>query len=75
MADMNFKATVQVGKGEGLQMTCKARDFELLLDEPPELGGSDTGMTPVEALLSALGAVKGSLQNLLQKNSEWNFLI
>ena len=40
----------------GLQVNTDARGFALTLDEPKELGGSDTGMNPVEALLCSLGA-------------------
>lgn len=56
MANMTFKAVVE--EKDGLTVVCKARDFEFILDEPKELGGNDTGMNPVEALLSALGACK-----------------
>ncbi|MCK9537259.1 MAG: OsmC family protein [Bacilli bacterium] len=40
----------------GLQVETTARNFKFILDEPTELGGSNTGMNPVEALLCALGA-------------------
>ncbi|MGX7014544.1 OsmC family protein [Vagococcus silagei] len=43
---------------DGLQVSCRARDFEFTLDEPKNLGGTDTGMNPVEALLASLGACK-----------------
>src|SRR5215217_6834149 len=33
----------------------RIRDFELTVDEPPTIGGSDTGPTPVELVLAALG--------------------
>jgi uncharacterized OsmC-like protein len=32
------------------------RGFSVRMDEPPNLGGTDTGMNPVEALLAALGS-------------------
>ncbi|NLW54895.1 MAG: OsmC family protein [Clostridiaceae bacterium] len=56
MAKTVFKATAE-GQ-DGLTMLCKARDFEIVIDEPPELGGNDKGMNPVEALLTALAACK-----------------
>lgn len=42
----------------GLQIECTARDKTITLDEPKSFGGTDIGMNPVEALLSALGACK-----------------
>ncbi|NLC26138.1 MAG: OsmC family protein [Fastidiosipila sp.] len=56
MAKTVFKATAE-GQ-DGLTMLCKARDFEIVIDEPHELGGNDKGMNPVEALLTALAACK-----------------
>lgn len=50
-----FKATAKKLSG-GLQVATSAREFKLLLDEPAELGGTNEGMNPVEALLCALGA-------------------
>ncbi|MFD2115331.1 OsmC family protein [Paenibacillus yanchengensis] len=49
-----FKATAHLQ--EGVQVVAKARQFTMTLDEPPALGGKDTGMNPVEAVLVALGA-------------------
>lgn len=56
MAIEVFKSTAQLKKG--MQVECKARTHTIILDEPAELGGTDTGMNPVEALLAALGACK-----------------
>lgn len=41
---------------EGLKVDTKVRDFLIRMDEPANLGGSDTGMNPVEAQLAALGS-------------------
>ncbi|MNO20908.1 OsmC-like protein [compost metagenome] len=49
-----FKATAELQ--EGVKVITKARQFELVIDEPKSLGGTDTGMNPVEALLASLGA-------------------
>lgn len=49
-----FKATAHLQ--EGFRVVTKARQFELIIDEPKNLGGTDTGMNPVEALLASLGA-------------------
>ena len=50
-----FKATA--AKTEtGLQVNTESRGFKFVLDEPEEMGGTNTGMNPVEACLCALGA-------------------
>lgn len=49
-----FKATSKLVKG--LQVDNSVRTFETRMDEPKSLGGTDTGMNPVEALLTALGS-------------------
>ncbi|MDT2831533.1 OsmC family protein [Vagococcus carniphilus] len=56
MAIEKFEAVVE--NVAGLKVSCKSRDFEFILDEPKNLGGTDTGMNPVEALLNSLGACK-----------------
>ena len=35
--------------------TVKIRDFDFVVDEPPLIGGADSGPTPVELVLAALG--------------------
>lgn len=55
-ADTIFQATAQLM--QKLTVSCTARNFTVILDEPPVLGGDDNGMNPVEALLSSLGACK-----------------
>lgn len=49
-----FKATAHLQ--EGMQVKAKSRGFEMTIDEPKGLGGTDTGMNPVEVVLCALGA-------------------
>lgn len=56
MAIEVFKSTANLC--DGMQVECNARTHTMILDEPAELGGTDTGKNPVEALLSALGACK-----------------
>ena len=53
MVSVAYAKTVKTP--EGLSVTTSVRDFELVCDEPVESGGTNTGMNPVEALLSALG--------------------
>ncbi|WP_194542402.1 OsmC family protein [Paenibacillus sp. JZ16] len=49
-----FKATAHLQ--EGVTVITNVRQFEFVIDEPKSLGGTDTGMNPVEALLASLGA-------------------
>ena len=54
MSKVTFKAeTTLVSK---TQVTAKARNHQVTIDEPAELGGDDNGMNPVELVLSSLGA-------------------
>ncbi|WMJ22724.1 OsmC family protein [Paludicola sp. MB14-C6] len=50
-----FKATAKK-LPDGLQVETNARGFKIIMDEPEDLGGTDTAMNPVEAVLCALGA-------------------
>ncbi|GAP12319.1 predicted redox protein, regulator of disulfide bond formation [Longilinea arvoryzae] len=54
MAITTFKATSRLTSG--LAVENEVRGFKITLDEPKELGGTNTGMNPVEALLCALGS-------------------
>ncbi|MFC6651205.1 OsmC family protein [Paenibacillus rhizoplanae] len=49
-----FKASAHLQ--DGVQVKVASRNFEFIIDEPKSLGGTDTGMNPVEALLASLGA-------------------
>ncbi len=55
MAVTTFKA-VSRKLPEGLAVENKARGFKIIMDEPEALGGTDAGMNPVEAVLTALGS-------------------
>ena len=41
---------------EGLRSETQIRQFSLVIDEPPSLGGTDAGPNPVELVLAALAA-------------------
>ncbi|MHA6531882.1 OsmC family protein [Paenibacillus sp. BAC0078] len=53
-AVQTFQATAHLQ--DGVKVKATSRQFELTIDEPQSLGGTDTGMNPVEALLVSLGA-------------------
>lgn len=54
MPQTTFTATTKLL--EGLQVENSVRNFTVRMDEPESLGGTDTGMNPVEAMLAALGS-------------------
>lgn len=54
MAVETFKATTHLQQGMVVKAT--SRNFEITIDEPKSLGGTDEGMNPVELMLCALGA-------------------
>ena len=43
----------------GVKFEAATRGFRVICDQPPENGGSDTGMTPPEFLLVSLGTCAG----------------
>ena len=51
---MTSKATVK--SLQGVKVEADVRGFKFIMDEPEDLGGTNEGMNPVEALLCALGA-------------------
>ncbi len=55
MSMATFKAVSKM-KPEGLAVESESRGFRVVMDEPENLGGTNTGMNPVEALLCALGS-------------------
>lgn len=65
MAIATFQASAQLLDGSAVRV--QSRQFELVLDEPPALGGDDGGMTPIEALLGSLGACQIIVAKLYAK--------
>jgi len=65
-----FKASAELQ--DGVVVKVKSRDFEITIDEPKSLGGTDTGMNPVEAVLGALGACQSIVARVYAKKFEVN---
>lgn len=70
MAIETFKALTE--SQEGLKVKCTSRGMSFTLDEPEDLGGTNEGMNPVEALLSALGACKVIVARSFAKSQKIN---
>lgn len=51
MADLKFR--IKAHSENPTKTIVKARGFELIIDEPKDLGGTDEGANPVEFLLAA----------------------
>ncbi len=51
----HVKFTSDSEQVQGLKSRARMRNFELTVDEPPGLAGTDQGPNPVELLLAALG--------------------
>lgn len=52
MSDVTF--SVHATSESSARTNVRARDFELVVDEPPALGGHDRGANPVEYILTGL---------------------
>ncbi|MFS0838358.1 OsmC family protein [Paenibacillus sp. UNC499MF] len=70
MATTTFKASAHLQ--EGVVVKVSSRSFEFTIDEPKSLGGTDTGMNPVEALLGSLGACQSIVARVYAKKFDIN---
>jgi putative redox protein len=59
------------GTGGGLAQTIQVRKHRLAADEPVSSGGTDTGPTPYDLLLSALGACTSMTIGLYARRKGW----
>lgn len=65
-----FKATAHLQNG--MLVKAKSRNFEITVDEPKSLGGTDTAMNPVELVLCALGACQSIVARAYAKKFNVN---
>ena len=66
----NACVTVESDGGKFAQVAM-ARTHEWFAGEPVDIGGADTGPTPHELLLSALGACTSSTLEMYARNKDW----
>lgn len=65
-----FKATAHLQ--QGMVVKAKSRSFEITIDEPKSLGGTDEGMNPVELVLCALGACQSIVARVYSRKFDVN---
>lgn len=69
MTDLKFR--IHATSENETKTLVKARNFSLIVDEPPALGGGDEGANPVEYLLAAYAGCINVVGHLIAK--EMNF--
>lgn len=65
MADAKF--SIKAVSENATKTIVKARNFNMVIDEPPSLGGKDEGANPVEFVLAALAGCLNVMGNLIAK--------
>lgn len=62
---------VVVHTGTGLRTDVKASGFALVADEPASVGGTDSGPTPYDYLLAALGSCTAITLRMYADRKQW----
>jgi putative redox protein len=68
---INLPDQVSVRIEKGFQTKVRAGKHSLLVDEPEELGGGDTGIKPQDLLLSALGSCTAITLRMYANHKAW----
>lgn len=63
----NMKVNVKATKENPTKTVVKARNFEIIIDEPTNLGGTDDGANPIEYVLAALAGCLNVVGHLVAK--------
>ncbi|HSH52729.1 MAG TPA: OsmC family protein [Bacteroidales bacterium] len=63
MSDLKFR--IQAQKASATKTIVKARNFEIIVDEPEDLGGTNSAANPVEYVLAALAGCLNVMGNLI----------
>ncbi|MFW5645389.1 MAG: OsmC family protein, partial [Bacteroidota bacterium] len=65
MSDLRFKINAQ--SASAAKTIVKARNFEIIVDEPEALGGTDVAPNPVEYVLAAFAGCLNVMGHLVAK--------
>ena len=65
MADLTFRIDAQMASAA--KTVVRARGFEMIVDEPVSLGGTDSAPNPVEYVLAAFAGCLNVMGNLIAK--------
>jgi|SRR6056297_78152 len=63
MSDLKFR--IQAQKASAAKTIVKARNFEIIVDEPQDLGGTNSAPNPVEYVLAAFAGCLNVMGNLI----------
>jgi putative redox protein len=63
--------TVQTRTGGGYRTEVRAGSHAFVADEPEDIGGTDTGPTPYDLLLAALGSCTGMTLRMYADRKDW----
>ena len=66
-----LREAVVHGSAEGFRQEVTVAGHRLVVDEPRALGGSDTGPSPYDLLISALGACTSMTLSLYARRKQW----
>ena len=69
MADIKFR--VKAKSENATKPIVKARQFEIIIDEPADLGGTDSGPNPVEFVLSAFAGCLNVMAHVVAKEMQF----
>ncbi|HOD87699.1 MAG TPA: OsmC family protein [Bacteroidales bacterium] len=69
MTDLSSR--IKAVSASPMKTIVKARNFEIIIDEPQEMGGTDEGASPVEYLIAAFSGCINVVAHLVAK--EMNF--
>ncbi len=66
---LNFHVT---GKSKGMQTIAKSDQHTITIDEPPVMGGEDTGPDPLTTFLCALSGCENVVANVVAKELKFD---